>query len=299
LAESVFLEFAFQAILRKIRTMPEKTSQPLAVSFPRIGLKILESHHQDDFRMAWTRHPFLKMLYVLKGSGHLEEGKRRRPLQNPCVAVIPPGVRHRLVDTPQDPLSVWVLCYRSSVLRPYQRFPLRSSVVTCHPLLGRLLEPRLRQVLYEQTILSSGHEAILTGQALELWGLWERWQTQRSSRQPLLSLPPASWGRVQAYREQLERTFYQPQKLSEAAQQTGLSIRRFTQLFRAVAGCSWLDEVRRYRLRHACRLLLSTNRSVLSICFECGFDDLSTFYRSFQAQEGLSPQRWRTQRLGK
>jgi AraC-like DNA-binding protein len=41
------------------------------------------------------------------------------------------------------------------------------------------------------------------------------------------------------------------------------------------------------------RLLKSTERTVLSVAFECGFDDLSTFYRAFKRETGVSPNHWR------
>jgi AraC family L-rhamnose operon regulatory protein RhaS len=73
-----------------------------------------------------------------------------------------------------------------------------------------------------------------------------------------------------------------------------LSRRRFTQLFRQITGESWLEHLQRQRLAHARRLLRETRRSVASIGYECGFEDLTTFYRAFKAVEHTSPLAWRT-----
>ncbi len=102
---------------------------------------------------------------------------------------------------------------------------------------------------------------------------------------------------VEEYAEELERTFYESDHLDAVAERLGMSRRRFTQLFREVSGKTWLEAVRDLRLAHAQHLLRETNRTVASIAFECGFADLSSFYRAFSRQEGVSPLKWReTQR---
>jgi AraC family L-rhamnose operon regulatory protein RhaS len=99
--------------------------------------------------------------------------------------------------------------------------------------------------------------------------------------------------RVATYLEEIKNTFYRQETLEQAAQSTGLGVRRFSQVFREIAGQSWLSYVRARRIDHAKRLLGMTDRSVVSVCFECGFEDVSNFYRAFQSAEGVSPQRWR------
>ena len=52
--------------------------------------------------------------------------------------------------------------------------------------------------------------------------------------------------------------------------------------------------MRQLRIDHAKKLLESTSRTVLSVAFECGFEDLSTFYRAFKRETSESPNQWRT-----
>ena len=72
-----------------------------------------------------------------------------------------------------------------------------------------------------------------------------------------------------------------------------MSRRRFTQLFREVTGSSWADHRTELRINYACRLLRETDRGIIAIAFESGFEDLSSFYRAFKRQTGDSPIRWR------
>ena len=99
---------------------------------------------------------------------------------------------------------------------------------------------------------------------------------------------------MRAYVDDLEDHFFEASNLDSAAAGLGISRRRFTQLFRQVTSTSWLSYVRRLRVEHAKRLLGQTQRTVLSIAFECGFEDLSTFYRAFKREVGHSPNHWRS-----
>jgi len=47
------------------------------------------------------------------------------------------------------------------------------------------------------------------------------------------------------------------------------------------------------RLEYAAQLLKNTDKDVVDICFECGYDGLSYFYRVFKSKYGLAPGQYR------
>lgn len=47
------------------------------------------------------------------------------------------------------------------------------------------------------------------------------------------------------------------------------------------------------RLEHAAKLLLISNLNVTDICYECGFENLSWFYKSFAQKYGVTPAEYR------
>ncbi len=53
------------------------------------------------------------------------------------------------------------------------------------------------------------------------------------------------------------------------------------------------DYVSDLRLEHAAKLLLISNLQVTDICYECGFDNLSWFYKSFAKKYGVTPAEYR------
>ncbi|OYV05517.1 MAG: AraC family transcriptional regulator, partial [Verrucomicrobiales bacterium VVV1] len=99
--------------------------------------------------------------------------------------------------------------------------------------------------------------------------------------------------RVGAYVKSLEHGFFDDESLDEVARRLGLSRRAFTSHFRSVAGMSREAYLRQLRVAHACRLLDGTGRSIIGIAFECGYNDLSSFYRAFKREPRRTPASWR------
>ncbi|MCT4645200.1 MAG: AraC family transcriptional regulator [Carboxylicivirga sp.] len=53
------------------------------------------------------------------------------------------------------------------------------------------------------------------------------------------------------------------------------------------------ETVIKARLQYACRQLIMTNSSIKTICFDCGFDSISYFYRLFKKHIGQTPVQYR------
>lgn len=70
----------------------------------------------------------------------------------------------------------------------------------------------------------------------------------------------------------------------------------FHRLFSAVVGKPIAAYIRERRLAKACSLLASTDNTITSICFECGFNSSQSFSRAFKNSYSISPTDYR--RLG-
>lgn len=81
--------------------------------------------------------------------------------------------------------------------------------------------------------------------------------------------------------------------LDGLADAAGVSPFHFLRSFRSLTGTTPHQYIRRARLRRAAELLLSGHQRIIDVALDSGFNDVSHFTRSFQAEFGSSPRRFR------
>lgn len=264
---------------------------PIDVRLPAHGVFLLESHHAPGFRMAPSRHDFLEVFFLLQGAGTFHVAGRAYRGERGDAVVVPVGALHQIEDDPGRPLSLYGLCVAPRV---YQAEPAVVDALPAGRLpAGGLVLPRaraeLRELLFEQTLARPGHRLVMAGLAVQLLAALAR------GAQPARAAPPPSDHdtAVRRYLAELPGRFYEPASLDQTAAALGMSRRRFTQLFRAAAGTSWLAHLTGLRIDYACQLLTQTTRGILAVAFECGYEDLSSFYRAFKRRKQATPNEWR------
>jgi AraC-like DNA-binding protein len=77
------------------------------------------------------------------------------------------------------------------------------------------------------------------------------------------------------------------------AQLVGQSPSAFSRAFRKHTGQSFVRYVNRLRIGRACELLANSERAVLDVCLEVGFNNLSNFNRQFLLQKNMPPTKFR------
>ncbi len=95
----------------------------------------------------------------------------------------------------------------------------------------------------------------------------------------------------------IECYFREDFKLDFLARKIGVDKSRLCRLYRAGAGKTIMESLRLRRLQEAAELLAHTDRTASEICFHCGFNDLSYFYRAFRDRYGRNPGSLRPEKL--
>jgi len=105
------------------------------------------------------------------------------------------------------------------------------------------------------------------------------------------SLPPDDFAKLLAI---LDRRYRDPDlKVADVAEEAGFSEGHAMRLMRRSCGLTIGQYLAQLRVRHAQRLLLTTDRTVLDIAMDSGFNALSQCYRAFASTVGTSPGRYR------
>lgn len=81
------------------------------------------------------------------------------------------------------------------------------------------------------------------------------------------------------------------------AEQFSFSPYYFHRLFTSIVGKSLMAYVRDRRIGYACKMLNETDRKVLDIALDFGFDSAQSFSRTFKSITGMSPTKYRSRKL--
>jgi AraC-like DNA-binding protein len=100
--------------------------------------------------------------------------------------------------------------------------------------------------------------------------------------------------RVMRVVKYLEDAFADPTIcLASAARQVDVTPSHLDRLIKEHTGVTFLQQLRRIRIRHADRLLRTTTSSIKETAYACGYTSPGSFGRDFRRVHGCSPTEWR------
>jgi len=117
-------------------------------------------------------------------------------------------------------------------------------------------------------------------------------QTQESETvQVILSqlFSPAKY----TFRQIVEANLFSPMNVEELAQKANVSISSFKREFKKIYNDSPANYIKTKRLERAAELLLVSKERITDIAFDCGFNDLAHFTKSFHEKYGIAPKNYR------
>lgn len=91
--------------------------------------------------------------------------------------------------------------------------------------------------------------------------------------------------------------FLNPISLQEVAGITSMSIPTFCRFFKRNIKKSYFDFIKEIRIGHACKLLRETNKPVLDICYESGYNSWAHFSKQFKDVSRITPSQYRKQHI--
>ncbi|MPS64821.1 MAG: AraC family transcriptional regulator [Chryseobacterium sp.] len=96
-----------------------------------------------------------------------------------------------------------------------------------------------------------------------------------------------------SFKQIIEANLFLQLGIEELAQKTNLSISSFKREFKKLYDDSPANYIRSKRLERAAELLIATRERITDIAFDCGFNDLANFTKSFHERYQQSPTNYR------
>lgn len=244
-------------------------------------------------------HDLPEISLVLEGSGIHRIGEQEIPCEAGDLYVINTDVTHRFEQEGSAPLKLRHLLFDPDLL----------SSADCH---GVFMDNG-----------AVGYATLTEGSRREIEGFFEtitrelaeeryQWREAVGATLSLLLIAvgryvndaiknsPAAKPRelelVHEGRRILEEEFTNPAlTLEELAGRLFVSESSLSRLFKRFTGESFSLYLRRKRIEHACRLLLTTDAKVEEIVRQCGLRDVPSFYKVFHEIMGITPAQYRIQ----
>ena len=279
------------------------TKFPISLEIPDYGICIGESHHEPNFVMEPMYNNYTKIYYILEGVADCYVNSEPVHLEEENLLVIPCETWHYLQDKENTPLSLYILgvenscveqldTFRHQIQLLNQRAEDRSQALTHHDYAAYEIPRMFRKILNEQRTQSDGFIPAIQATIMNMIVAINRIYDHIPAINQIDSSNP-TFARIQKVADYICKNFYEPICIKNMANMACLSVRQFTNQFKAVYGVTFTQFLHYQRIHFAQKLLAETDQQITTICFESGFNDLAHFYRIFKKMTKNSPRQYR------
>ena len=252
--------------------------------FPSLEDSFIRTVGYDDFRVVkplrdFRMQSFYTWHFVLSGSGILEIGGRRYTVREGQMFFIPPSEKMRYYPREEDPWEyVWFSLTGDAAASYGARlgFSVDCPVQTARYFAG--VRSRLKKLF---TALTEEGSSVF-GALSAFYGILE------------LCTADAPATGIHGVKKYIDESFALPGfSVAQLCYDAGLSHAHLLRLFRQAYGMPIIQYVIKKRINLACELLTTTDLSVRSVAFSCGFTDEPHFMKTFKREMGTSALQYR------
>jgi AraC-like DNA-binding protein len=258
------------------------------------GFPIYANRVRDlEFLAHW--HTDIELLFVASGSILVSvNGSKRRLAAGSFAACGSRDIHY--YERVNGPSETILVIFKAELIGRNPQWPaggrLGGNFATEdeHPRLASAASRIMAEVLAEMDAKQASYEGVVRGQLLELLSLAERELAQAAAGAKVTGsegLP--SLERMQLAIDYLYENSHNPVCLEDAAKAASLSPSYFSRVFARTTGTSFRSFLNGIRLERAEELMRDTEAKFADIAFECGFESVRTFNRSFRALRGTTP----------
>ncbi|MFC1764514.1 helix-turn-helix domain-containing protein [Planctomycetota bacterium] len=268
-----------------------KVSATYSAPTKRHSVRVENHPARPAYSVSSHSHDFDSLCLVVAGKGYcLVEGCQFE-LEPMMSLFLPAGTAHSLIDKSRSAMTVFVINFDREFAEQQEEvlYVLRSQVgpqlLPAH--VWKSLSLTLRQMLHEQNVKPPNYEVALHSLLASV--LLHLSRAALAADDQNEAVGGSSEQRVRSVLDHVANTYYQYHSLPETAKNASLSQRRFSTLCRQISGQSFVTCLNAIRTHRARQLLETTHLPVAAVAFQVGFEELSTFYRTFRKHFGCSP----------
>jgi AraC-type DNA-binding domain-containing proteins len=154
---------------------------------------------------------------------------------------------------------------------------------------ARELKPLILSVEKEYNQKASGYQFMVQMDIIKLLMLLTRHYIKSGGNTVDFQLRAEAAKRLEPVMLYLYHNYSEKITLDQMADLCCMSPSYFSAYFKKSCGCSFIHYLNELRTQQARKLILTTDKSILEISLDCGFRNLSNFYRIYQKLIGETP----------
>jgi len=271
----------------------------------------LEEHHSfacrtyrtPDFETAWHKHLECELILITEGNGTALIGDYIGEYKEDDIFFLGPNVPHWFRKSSQKIVGSAIVIH---FLRDFWGEAFLALPEIKH--VDRLLENKNKGIQLQENL--SIDIAVLIRKLEHVEGLervllllncLQKISTSTEQKVITMAFDTITSGEENSVIETIIdysfKHFLNPISLKEVAGITRMSIPAFCRFFKRNIKKSYFDFIKEIRIGHACKLLRETNRPVLDICYDSGYNSWAHFSKQFKTVTKISPSQYRKQHI--
>ncbi len=259
------------------------------------------TYRTPNFETAWHRHPECELIVITEGSGTALIGDYIGDYKQGDVFFLGSDLPHWFRKSKQDAIGSAIVVHflKDFWGNGFLALPemhvitgLLKNDSTGIQLLGSFsqeIDLMIREIEYTE-----GLERIqLLLRCLERIGLSEQHKVITMAFDTIAGREENIV--IEAIIDYSFKNFLNPISLEEVASSTNMSVSAFCRFFKKNIKKSYFDFIKELRIGHACKLLRDTDRPILDICYNSGYNSWAHFSKQFKVVTKVAPLKYRKQ----
>ena len=286
-------------------------------SFFRKGENIFINKAVEEMEPHLHFHDFLEVAYVASGYGIHRIGDKEFTVSKGDLFIINYNVAHEFRSVSPDPGSRLIVynCIFTPDFLDYtlvnckdfsyitQHFLFKSffpeeigskSDIHLNGLDQKGIEELYKKMLDEYTRMENGYIEMLRAYVIELLiTVFRAFHKTAMATIPYDSIENRQRQVIEKIMLYIKNNYRQELRLEDLSLMAFLSRNYFCRLFKEVTNMTVVEYAQKIRIEEACRLLRDTDKKVIDIASEVGYNDIKFFNQIFKRITGLTPGEYR------